>query len=95
MPLTHSRWPFVTFIMRVFNGGWLLRTLKSKRRVRPPASVDVSKIDNRITNVGLTLGGRGRSYIIVKLDPMLSGNVPLSITFRSVLSNTGIFALTA
>ena len=33
------------------------------------------------------------SYIIVKLDAMLTGNVQLSVTFHGVTTNTGIISV--
>ena len=46
-----------------------------------------------VEGVGPLAGAPDISYMIVKLDPMLSGNVSLSVTFRGVTSNTGVLSI--
>jgi outer membrane protein assembly factor BamB len=43
--------------------------------------------------VGTLAGVPGMSYIIVKLDPMLSSNVSVSVTFRGLTSNAGVLSI--
>jgi hypothetical protein len=44
--------------------------------------------------VGPLAGVPDSSYIIVRLDPILSGNVQLTVTFRGVTSNAGFLSIT-
>ena len=56
-------------------------------------SVTASGIPLAVEAVGDLAGVPNVSYIIVKLDPVLSGNVSLSIAFRGVTSNVGTLTI--
>jgi subtilisin family serine protease len=59
-------------------------------QLSPQLSVTAGGIPLTVEGVGPLVGVPNTSYIIVKLDPMLSGNVQLSVTFRGVTGNTGV-----
>lgn len=56
-------------------------------------SVTAGGIPLTVEAVGTLAGVSGISYIIVKLDPMLSGNVSVSVTFRGLTSNAGVLSI--
>jgi CSLREA domain-containing protein len=47
-----------------------------------------------VEGVGTLAGAPDTSYVIVKLDTVLTGNVQLSVTFRGVTSNAGVLSIT-
>jgi subtilisin family serine protease len=53
-------------------------------------SVTAGGIPLTVEGVGTLAGVPNVSYVIVKLDQTLTGNVQLSVTFRGVTSNTGV-----
>jgi Calx-beta domain-containing protein len=57
-------------------------------------SVTAGGIPLTIEAVGTLGGAPDTSYIVVKLDPMLTGNVSLTVTFHGAGSNTGILSIT-
>ncbi|HEX5703009.1 MAG TPA: PQQ-binding-like beta-propeller repeat protein [Pyrinomonadaceae bacterium] len=56
-------------------------------------SVTAGGIPLTVEAVGTLAGVPGISYIIVKLDPMLSSNVSVSVTFRGLTSNAGVLSI--
>ena len=56
----------------------------------PNLSVSAGGVTLSVEAVGTVAGAPDVSYIIVKLDPALSGNVSLSVTFQGQTSNTGL-----
>jgi len=56
-------------------------------------SVTAGGIPLTVEGVGPLAGAPDISYVIVKLDPLLTGNVSLSVTLRGVTSNTGILSI--
>jgi hypothetical protein len=56
-------------------------------------SVTAGGLPLTVEGVGTVAGAPDTSYVIVKLDPVLTGNVQLSITFRGVTSNTGVLSI--
>jgi hypothetical protein len=59
----------------------------------PDLSVTAGGIPLTVEAVGTLKGVPDASYIIVKLDPILTGNVQLSVAFRGVTSNTGVLSI--
>jgi len=59
----------------------------------PELSVTAAGIPLTVEGVGTLAGVPDVSYVIVKLDPTLSGNVQLSLTFRGVTSNAGVLSI--
>ena len=59
----------------------------------PDLAVIAAGIPLTVEAVGTLAGVPDTSYIIVKLDPLLVGNVPMTITFRSVTSNAGVLSI--
>jgi hypothetical protein len=57
-------------------------------------AVTAGGIPLTVDAVGTLAGAPDFSYIIVKLDPMLAGNVQLTVTFRGVTSNAGFLSIT-
>jgi len=56
-------------------------------------SVTVAGVPFTVEAVGPLPGVPDVSYIIVKLEPALNGNVQVSITFRGVTSNAGLISI--
>lgn len=59
----------------------------------PDLAVIAAGIPLTIEAVGTLAGVQDTSYVIVKLDPLLMGNVPMTITFRGVVSNAGVLSI--
>ena len=59
----------------------------------PDLSVTAGGVPLTVEAVGPLPGVPDFSYIIVKLDPALAGNVQVSITFRGVTSNAGLISI--
>jgi hypothetical protein len=62
-------------------------------QLSPDLSVTAGGVPLTIEAVGPLPGIPDLSYIIVKLEPALTGNVQLSITFRGVTSNAGLISI--
>jgi hypothetical protein len=56
-------------------------------------SVTAAGIPLTVEAVGTLGGAPDISYIVVKLDPMLTGNVSLTVTFHGAGSNAGILSI--
>ena len=56
-------------------------------------SVKAGSIPLTVESVGTLAGVPSMSYIIVKLDPMLVGDVQLTVTFHGVASNAGLISI--
>ena len=63
--------------------------------IQPSADLFVTAggIPLTVEGTGPLAGVPDMSYIVVKLDPLLSGNVSLSVTFRGVTSNAGMLSI--
>jgi hypothetical protein len=57
-------------------------------------SVTAGGIPLTVEGVGTLPGVPTMSYIIVKLDPLLTGNVTLAVTFHGATSNAAILSIT-
>ena len=60
----------------------------------PNLAVTAAGIPLAVEAAGSLAGAPDISYIIVKLDPMLVGNVQLTVTFLGVTSNAGVLSIT-
>ena len=97
----------VTFVRDPFSVGGLHNFSSDQRRrvmiftsnlgltqPTPDLSVTAGGVFLTVEAVGPLAGAPDISYLIVKLDPMLVGNVQLTVTFSGVTSNAGFLSIT-
>ncbi|MGH9873304.1 MAG: NF038122 family metalloprotease [Pyrinomonadaceae bacterium] len=59
----------------------------------PDLSVQAGGITLSVEGVGTLPGVPSTSYIIIKLDPLLIGDLQLTVTFQGVTSNAGVISI--
>ena len=59
----------------------------------PDLSVQAGGITLSVEGVGTLPGVPSTSYIIIKLDPLLIGDLQLTVTFQGVTTNAGVISI--